>query len=326
MRFLITGGAGFLGSALANRLVEDGHDVRVIDDLSNGDQSRLSPAVHFSRGDVNDIPLLWSMLQEVDCVYHLAARVSVAQSILYPLDYNGVNVGGTVSLMEAMRDAGARRVVLASSGAIYGHQERQPVREQDTPHPDSPYAVSKWSAEQYVHTIGALWGMETVALRIFNAYGPRQSLPVSHAPVVPRFLQQALSGGSLVIFGDGKQSRDFVYVADVVEALVKAAEAESVNQQVINVGSGRETNVLELADLVEDVTGQRVNRVHNREKSGGVRRLVADIARARALLDWQPRVDLQEGLKRTVATDERFQATGAGAPAADGRSVTSRSP
>ncbi|MDX1688328.1 MAG: GDP-mannose 4,6-dehydratase [Candidatus Promineifilaceae bacterium] len=313
MRFLITGGAGFLGSALANRLVNDGHNVRVLDDLSNGDRSRLSPAVHFNRGDVNDIPLLWSMLQEVDCVYHLAARVSVAQSVLYPLDYNSVNVGGTVSLMEAMRDAGASRVVLASSGAIYGHQERQPVNEGDPPHPDSPYAVSKWAAEQYLHTIGELWGMETVALRIFNAYGPRQSLPVSHAPVVPRFLQQALSGGSLVIFGDGQQSRDFVYVADVVEALVKAADAESLNRQVINVGSGRETSVRELVDLVEEVTGQRVNRVHNREKSGGVDRLVADITRARELLGWQPRVDLVEGLKRTVVTDERFQMAGASA-------------
>lgn len=313
MRFLITGGAGFLGSALANRLVSDGHDVRVLDDLSNGDRSHLSPAVHFNRGDVNDIPLLWSMLQEVDCVYHLAARVSVAQSVLYPLDYNSVNVGGTVSLMEAMRDAGASRVVLTSSGAIYGHQERQPVHENDTPHPDSPYAVSKWAAEQYVHTIGELWGMETVALRIFNAYGPRQSLPVSHAPVVPRFLQQALSGGSLVIFGDGEQSRDFVYVADVVEALVKAADAKSVNRQVINVGSGRETSVRELVDLVEEVTGHQVNRVHNREKSGGVGRLVADITRARELLGWQPRVGLIEGLKRTVVTDERFQMAGANA-------------
>ena len=315
MRFLITGGAGFLGSALANRLVGDGHHVRVLDDLSNGDQSRLSAAVHFSRGDVNDIPLLWSMLQEVDCVYHLAARVSVAQSILYPLDYNNVNVGGTVSMMEAMRDAGASRVVLASSGAIYGHQERQPVHEENAPHPDSPYAVSKWAAEQYVHTIGELWGIETVALRIFNAYGPQQSLPVSHAPVVPRFLQQALSGGSLVIFGDGEQTRDFVHVADVVEALVKVAGAKSVNRQVINVGSGRETSVMELADLVEQVTGQSANRVYNRDKSGGVRRLVADITRARELLDWQPRVELVEGLRRTVSNDERFQAAGARARA-----------
>ena len=170
MRFLITGGAGFLGSALANHLAHAHHEVRVLDDLTTGDRNRLQSNVHFTRGDVNDIPLLWSMLQDVDCVYHLAARVSVAQSILYPRDYNKVNVGGTVSLMEAMRDAGIRRVVLASSGAIYGNQFSQPVRESEAPLPDSPYAVSKWAAEQYVHTIGRLWGIETVALRIFNAY------------------------------------------------------------------------------------------------------------------------------------------------------------
>lgn len=307
MHFLITGGAGFLGSFLANHLAEGGHHVRVVDDLSNGDRNALSSDVHFHRGDVNNIPFMWSMLQDVDCVYHLAARVSVAQSVLYPRDYNAVNVGGTVSLMEAMRDAGVRRVVLASSGAIYGHQEEQPVREEMMPSPDSPYAVSKWSAEQYVHTIGELWGIETVALRIFNAYGPRQSLPVSHAPVVPRFLQQALSEGSIVIFGDGKQTRDFIYVSDVVQALISAAQATDVNRQVINVGSGSETSILALADLVEEATGLTPNRVQNRSKPGGVRRLVADISHARRLLSWHPQVSLAQGLAETLASDERFQ-------------------
>lgn len=307
MRFLITGGAGFLGSFLANRLVESGHHVRVVDDLSNGDRNALSPAVHFHRGDVNNIPLMWSMLQDLDCVYHLAARVSVAQSILYPRDYNSVNVGGTVSLMEAMRDAGVRRVVLASSGAIYGHQKEQPVREELVPHPDSPYAVSKWSAEQYVHTIGELWGIETVALRIFNAYGPRQSLPLSHAPVVPRFLQQALGDGSIVIFGSGEQTRDFIYVSDVVQALTNAAQATGVNRQVINVGSGTETSILALVSLVEQVADRPANRVHNRSNSGGVQRLVADISRARRLLSWEPRVSLADGLAETIASDERFR-------------------
>ncbi len=308
MRFLVTGGAGFLGSALANRLVAEGHSVRVVDDLSSGDSALLSPAVHFTRGDVNNIPLLWSVLQGVDCVYHLAARVSVAQSVLYPRDYNAVNVGGTVSLMEAMRDAGVSRVVLASSGAIYGQQEQQPVRETVTPEPDSPYAVSKWSAEQYVHTIGALWGIETVALRIFNAYGPGQALPVSHAPVVPRFLSQALTGGSVVIFGDGLQSRDFIYVSDVVAALARAAEAREVNRMVINVGSGQETSINELAALVGQVTGHALNVLTNREKTGGVRRLVADIGRARQLLGWEPQVSLAQGLAQTLAADSRFHA------------------
>lgn len=315
MRFLVTGGAGFLGSALANRLVAEGHSVRVLDDLSNGDSASLSPAVHFTRGDVNNIPLLWSALQGVDCVYHLAARVSVAQSVLYPRDYNAVNVGGTVSLMEAMRDAGVRRVVLTSSGAVYGQQEQQPVRESAAPEPDSPYAVSKWAAEQYVHTIGALWGIETVALRIFNAYGPGQALPVSHAPVVPRFLYQALTGGSVVIFGDGQQTRDFIYVSDVISALVRAAEARAVNRLVINVGSGQETSVSRLAAQVEEVTGHSLSVLYNQEKSGGVRRLVADIGRARELLGWEPQVSLAQGLAQTLAADSRFQPRNSPIPA-----------
>lgn len=307
MRFLITGGAGFLGAALANQLINESHEVRVIDDLSSGDRARLPAQVHFTRGDINNIPLLWSVLQDVDCVYHLAARVSVAQSILYPRDYNLVNVGGTVSLMEAMRDAGIKRVVFTSSGAVYGRQIRQPVRESDIPHPDSPYAVSKWAAEQYIHTIGELWGIETVALRIFNAYGPGQHLPVSHAPVVPRFLQAILSGGSVVIFGDGRHSRDFVYVADVVDALVRAATAVKVDRKVLNIGSGQETTVEELVGMMEKISGRRANRVHNLEKSGGVRQLVADIGQASQLLGFRPRVSLKDGLERMLAEDPRFQ-------------------
>src|SRR5215813_7077441 len=166
MQYLITGGAGFLGSALANRLAEQGHSVRVLDDLSAGDPARLSPEVSFTRGDVNDIPKLWTLLQDVECVYHLAARVSVPESVLYPREYNAVNVGGTVSVMEAMRDAGVRRVVLVSSGAVYGEQSTQPLHEGLTPDPRSPYAVSKFCAEVYVRTIGALWGIETVVLRV----------------------------------------------------------------------------------------------------------------------------------------------------------------
>src|SRR5512137_351927 len=182
MNFLITGAAGFLGSALANRLAWEGHQVRALDDLSTGDPNALHSEVLFTRGDVSDRPKLWTLLQEVDCVYHLAARVSVPESILYPREYNAVNVGGTVSLMEAMRDVGIRRVVLASSGAIYGDQDVQPMSEGQTPHPRSPYAVSKLAAEFYVRTIGSLWGIETVSLRIFNAYGPGQHLTASHPP------------------------------------------------------------------------------------------------------------------------------------------------
>ncbi len=304
MRFLVTGGAGFLGSALANRLALDGHIIHALDDLSAGKRSNLHPAVHLTVGDVDDIPLLWSLLHDVDCVYHLAARVSVPESLLYPRDYNRVNVGGTVSLMEAMRDTGVKRVVFTSSGAVYGRQSQQPVHEDDPVKPDSPYAVSKWAAEQYIHTIGELWHIETVALRIFNAYGPRQRIPASHSPVVPKFLQQALTGGSIVIFGDGSQTRDLVYVDDVVAALRAAATARDVNRRVINIGVGRETSINELADMIgllAQAAGRSVNVLHNQTKTGGVPRLVADISRAQTLLGYRPLVNLETGLRRMLA-------------------------
>ena len=306
MRFLVTGGAGFLGAALANRLAAEGHQVHVLDDLSNGDAARLDPRVGFTKGDTDNVPLLWSLLQNIDCVYHLAARVSVPQSILHPREYARVNVGGTVSLMEAMRDTGVGRVIFTSSGAVYGNQPRQPVREDDPPHPDDPYAVSKWSAEQYIRTIGDLWGLETVALRVFNAYGPGQSLPVSHAPVVPRFLQQALTNGSIVIFGDGRQTRDYIYVDDVVAALVAAATAPGIDRAIINIGSGRETSIIDLIDHIERATGRRAYIIQDPAKSGGVPRLAAEIGRAQALLGFQPAIDLANGLRLTIERDLRF--------------------
>ena len=306
MNFLVSGGAGFLGVALANRLVRDGHQVYVIDNLVAGDPTRLDPAVFFERGDVADIPKLWTLLHSVDCVYHLAARVSVAESILYPRDYNHVNVGGTVSVMEAMRDAGVRRVVLASSGALYGEQTDQPVTEDQRPNPNTPYGVSKLAAEYYVRTIGALWGIETVALRIFNAFGPGQRTRPAHPPVVSQFLRQALTGGSLVILGSGEQTRDFVYVDDVVDALVAAASVENLDRQVINIGSGVEMSINALVATVERVVGKTVSVIHNSDQSGGVSRLCADISLARRLLGFEPRVSLEDGLHRVIEQDPQF--------------------
>jgi UDP-glucose 4-epimerase len=306
MRFLVTGGAGFLGATLSNQLIAEGHDVRVIDDLSAGDSDRLDKRVIFTRGSVLDRPKLWTLLQDVDCVYHLAARVLVSESILYPREYNEANVGGTVSVMEAMRDAGVRRVVFTSSGAVYGEQAHQPVREDQIPNPQSPYAVSKLAAEYYVRTIGALWGIETVITRIFNAYGPGQNLPPSHPPVVPRFLQQAQRGGSLVIFGGGAQTRDFVYVDDVVDALMAAATASDVDRRTINIGSGQETSVNELAALVAEAVGREVEILHSPAESGGVSHLRADISLARRLLDYDPQIDLEQGLRYTLERDPRF--------------------
>ncbi len=307
MNFLITGAAGFLGSSLANRLAREGHQVRGLDDLSTGDPQSLAPDVHFTRGDVNDRPKLWTLLQEVDCVYHLAARVSVPESVLYPREYNAVNVGGTVSLMEAMRDVGVRRVVLISSGAIYGDQGEQPLKESMQPNPRSPYAVSKLAAEYYVNTIGDLWNIETVSLRVFNAYGPGQHLPPSNPPVVPYFLKQALRGGTLVVHGDGSQTRDYVYVDDVVSALVAASTAPNLDGLVINVGGGRETAVRDLVRQVLDLTDSKAEVIYNSKSTGGVSRMGADLTLAEKKLNYHPSISLADGLRLTLQRDPRFR-------------------
>lgn len=307
MHFLITGACGFLGSALANRLVHEGHNVRGLDDLSAGNPKAIAPEVEFIRGDINDRPKLWTLLQGIDCVYHLAARVLVSESVLYPREYNHVNVGGTVTLMEAMRDVGVRRVVFISSGAIYGHQENQPLREDFAPNPQSPYAVSKLSAEYYIRTIGALWGIETVCLRVFNAYGPGQSLPPVHAPVIPNFLRQSAMNGTLVIHGDGNQTRDYVYLDDVVNAMCAAAIAPGINNTIINVGSGRETSLRELVRLVNETTNGNPEIVYNPKHDGGVQRMCSDLTLAQEKLNFQPTVSLETGLRLTFERDPRLR-------------------
>ncbi|MCS6870233.1 MAG: NAD-dependent epimerase/dehydratase family protein [Anaerolineae bacterium] len=306
MRFLVTGGAGFIGAALANRLVAEGHEVRVLDDLSAGDPSRLHADVSFTRGDINDIPKLWTLLHGVECVYHLAARVSVPESMLYPRDYNAVNVGGTVAVLEAMRDAGVKRVVFSSSGAVYGEQAQQPLHEGMLPDPRSPYAVSKLAAEGYLRVMGIRWGIETVSLRIFNAYGPGQQLPAAHPPVIPSFLRHALRGGSISVHGDGKQTRDYVYIDDVVTALVAAATAPNVDRKVINIGSGVETSVNELIEAIGAVLGKSLAPLYIRTQDGGVSRMCADLRLAAELLGYKPKVSLAQGLALMLERDPRF--------------------
>jgi UDP-glucose 4-epimerase len=306
MKTLITGVAGFLGSALGKRLIEEGNQVLGLDDLSAGKLENVPDGVEFELGDMLDRPKLWTLLQDVECVYHLAAKVAVQESILYPREYNSTNVGGTVSVMEAMRDVGVKRVVFTSSGAVYGAQGEQPLREDMRPAPDSPYAVSKLSAEYYIKTIGMLWGIETVTLRIFNAYGPGQRVTADHPPVIPNFLKQAVHEGTLVIHNSGTQTRDFVYLDDVVDALIAASKASDVDGTTINVGSGTETSIVDLAERVEEITGSKTEAIYNPKAKGGVRRMRADITRAGKLLGYQPKVGLAEGLNLTLEGDPRF--------------------
>jgi len=218
-----------------------------------------------------------------------------------------VNVGGTVALLEACRDVGVGRVVLASSAAIYGDQPAQPVHESAIPAPTAPYAVTKMAAEQYLFTMGDLIGFEAVSLRIFNAYGPGQPLPPTHGPVIPYLMQQVIQNGSAIIFGDGAQTRDFVYIDDVVQALAAAGVAPNVNKQIINIGSGQETSINQAAELIGKVVGKRPRLLHNRDKDGGTARLVADIAKAQVLLDYSPRIRLEMGLKLLYQNDPLFK-------------------
>ncbi len=310
MRILVTGGAGFIGAHLCNRLHAEGHLVRVLDNLSSGDPNALHPGINLTRGDVRDVPKLWSLLQGVEVVYHLAALVSVPASVLYPREYNDVNVGGTVALLEACRDVGVRRMIFASSATVYGDQKVKPVNEDLIPNPAVPYAVSKLAAERYLFTIGRLEHFETVALRIFNAYGPSQPLPPSHAPVIPLYMHQILGGGSVVVFGDGAQTRDFVYIDDVVDALVSAAAAEGIDQQVINVGSGEETSLGQLIERISATTGAKADVIRNTDTPGGIASLVADLAKARHLLRYKPRTNLVDGLRKLYEQDGRFARRG----------------
>ena len=281
--------------------------VRVLDDLSSGSPDRLHEQIFLQRGDVNDIPQLWTLLQGVDVVFHLAARVSVPASAHYPREYNTVNVGGTVSLLEACRDVGVKRVVLASSATVYGALPTQPVSEDVALRPATPYAVSKVAAEQYLFSMARINKFEALALRIFNAYGPQQSFPPVNAPVVPRFLQDVLHQRSVLIFGDGTQTRDFVYVDDVIDGLVAAGIRSDLNGEIFNIGSGTGTSINDLAAAIGEAVGESTNLLHNLQVDGGVPRLVADISKAQAELEFQPSVDLATGLMRTCERDSNFR-------------------
>jgi UDP-glucose 4-epimerase len=309
MNYLITGAAGFLGAALSNRLIQEGHQVRGLDDLSTGDPAKLSQEVYFTRGDINDRPKLWSLLQDIDCVFHLAARVSVPESMLYPRDYNTVNVGGTVTLMEAARDVGIKRVVFASSGTVYGDQKSQSLREDAEPKPRSPYAVSKLAAEYYIRTIGAIAGIDTVCLRIFNAYGPGQHIPASHAPVIPSFIKQSIRNGTIVINSDGNQTRDYVYLDDVVTAIVASATAPKINNMIFNIGSGHDISIKDLLKTILDVTGGRPQVVYNQRAEGGVNHMRADITLAGKKLNYRPSINLETGLRLTMERDPNIRTT-----------------
>ena len=307
MKCFVTGAAGFLGTALSNRLIEEGNEVIGLDDCSGGEPQRLLPEVQFVRNDLNSKESLWRLLKNVDIIFHLAAKVIVPDSLLYPGEYEKTNVGGTVTLLEAMHDVGNQKMIFASSGAIYGNQPVMPLREDMNPRPESPYAVSKLAGEFYIRTIGQLWGLQAVCLRIFNCYGPYQGFTFAHSPVIPTFLRQSALKGTVVIHGDGNKTRDFVYVDDVVDAFIAAANLEKSDETVINIGSGQETSVNRVLEIATKITGIEPQVVHNPRRVGGANRMCADLTIAEKELNYHPKVMLEEGMMRTFEADENLK-------------------
>jgi UDP-N-acetylglucosamine/UDP-N-acetyl-alpha-D-glucosaminouronate 4-epimerase len=302
VKVLVTGGAGFIGHHLATALVARGDDVVVLDDFSTGRRERLDRAgvARVVDADLRTGPGVVDALRDREVVFHLAAIASVAKSVRDPETTNAVNVDGTVRLMVEAARIGVRRVVVASSSAVYGERAKLPSQETDRPEPHSPYATSKLAAEHYAHNLGEMAGIETVALRFFNVFGPDQDPNAEYAAVVPRFIVAALNGEEPVIYGDGRQSRDFVHVDDVVAANLAAADRPDVSGLTANVGSGERRSLLDLLDAVAAAAGRKLSPIFEPARPGDVRDSQADITVASERLGFRPRVDFHEGIRRTM--------------------------
>jgi len=298
VKVLVTGGAGFIGSHLVDRLLALGHDVRVLDDLSTGKVANLAEAgsrVELRVGDVRDPGTVAEAVAGVELVYHEAAVVSVQRSVEQPAETLGVNVGGTLNVLCAARAAGVRRVVLASSAAVYGSQAEGAKREADPTLPDSPYGLEKLASEHYLRMWHALYGLETVCLRYFNVFGPRQDPSSPYSGVTSIFADRLRRGVTPTIYGDGEQTRDFVYVANVVEANIRAG-LSAVRHGVFNVGCGTSTSLNQLLRAMATVASASPEASYAAARAGDIRHSLADISESARVLGYAPQVDLTTGL------------------------------
>jgi len=299
---LVTGGAGFIGSHIVRALLAAGESVRVLDDLSTGRADNLAGlSVDFVRGDIRDAAAVARAVAGVRAVCHHAAMISVPRSVEDPLGSHRVNVEGTLTVLEAARQAGVKRFVLASSAAIYGDEPSLPKSEQSPQRPQSPYAIHKLIGEQYLRLYHDLYGLDTLSLRYFNVYGPRQDPASPYAAVIPLFIAALRDGRRPTIFGDGRQTRDFIYVGDVARANVAALQAPAPGGRVINVAGGRRIDLLELLDTLGRIFGVDPDPLFAPERPGDVRHSVAAVEAAAQVLAFRPVVELPEGLAATVA-------------------------
>jgi nucleoside-diphosphate-sugar epimerase len=299
--YLVTGGAGFIGSHLVEELARRGEQVRVVDNLSTGNQRNLShlSSVEFLRGDLADLEVARRASAKVDYVLHQAAIPSVPRSIKDPIESNRSNIDATINLLVAARDAGVKRVVYAGSSSAYGNTPTLPKREDMPPAPLSPYALQKLVGEQYARLFTELYGLSTVTTRYFNVFGPRQDPSSPYSGVISLFISALLEGRSPTIFGDGEQTRDFTYVTNVVDGVLRACHAPAATG-VFNIAVGTRTSLNQLFQSLRDIIGSNLDAVHGPPRPGDVRDSQADLTRAKAILGYAPMVSLTEGLKLTV--------------------------
>jgi nucleoside-diphosphate-sugar epimerase len=303
VKALVTGGGGFIGSALVRALLARGAKVRVLDNFATGNRANLlevADEVEIVEGELRSYERVHAGMRGIELVFHQAALPSVPRSVQDPLTTSAVNVDGTLNVLLAARDEGVRRLIFASSSSVYGEEGELPRRESQRANPMSPYAVSKLAAERYCISFSRIYGLETISLRYFNVFGPRQDPHSQYAAVVPRFISAVAAGRPVLIYGDGDQVRDFTFVSNVVDANLAAAQAPDASGNVINVATGRRSTVNELADLIGEVLGRPVARNHESSRTGDVKASWADIAAAQELLGWEPSVDLREGLQLTA--------------------------
>jgi UDP-glucose 4-epimerase len=314
--YLVTGGAGFIGSNIVEELLKRGETVRVLDNFSEGTRENLDLAKRHSlstldyeliEGDIRDISTCLLACRNIDYVLHQAALCSVPRSVDEPSETNEVNIRGTLNVLLAAKEARVKRVVCASSAAVYGDSAKLPQSETETPTPLSPYAVSKLAAEYYCVVFNKIYGLETVCLRYFNVFGPRQNPASQYATVIPRFILSSLHGRPLEIHGDGLQSRDFIYVSNVVEANIVAATAPNSTGEVINIGCEEQHSVLDVAETIAQILGKKLEHCNTKPRLGDVRHSRADISRAKRLLGCVNRVTFVEGMRKTI---EYFEKSG----------------
>ncbi|MGH9689497.1 MAG: SDR family oxidoreductase [Candidatus Acidiferrales bacterium] len=302
MRYLVTGGAGFIGSNIVDELVRRGHSVIVLDDLSTGKESNLSRVrdkVDFRAGSITDFPTLQSACNQADYVIHLAARTSVPKSVKDPLESNRVNIDGTLNVLVAARDAKVRRFVFAASSSAYGETPTLPKVETMQPEPISPYGVTKYVGELYAQVFGRVYALENASLRYFNVFGPRQDPTSQYSGVLSRFMLAILQGEPPIVYGDGEQSRDFTYIDNVVDATLRACEASDASGKVFNGGTGARITLNQVLKLLEKITGKKIQAKYDPPRAGDIRDSQADISLARRTLGYEPSVHFEEGLKHT---------------------------